>query len=283
MKTPILFIIYNRPEYTKKVFEAIKKAKPEKLFISADGPRSDRVGDVGLCEETRKIIDGVDWKCEVKILFRDKNLGCRLGVSSGISWFFEHVEEGIILEDDCLPNESFFYYCEILLEKYRNENKVMMISGSNPATSIEGENDYFFSRFYHIWGWATWKRAWEKFDISISTWPKLKKENFLDGIFKNNLKNKIFIERMFDDVYGNEKCSVWSLQWTYACLVNGAFAILPKQNLISNIGFVGVHEMNNDQLFLVTKNINFNNFSHPIEIKIDQDIEKVLFDKSGLS
>ena len=132
MKTPILFLIYNRPEYIKKVFESIKQARPERLFISADGPKSDDEKDFKLCEEARDACV-VDWPCEIKTLFRDKNLGCRLGISGGINWFFEHVEEGIILEDDCLPNESFFNFCENLLLKYRNENKVMMISGSNPA------------------------------------------------------------------------------------------------------------------------------------------------------
>lgn len=283
MKTPVLFLVYNRPEYTKKVFEAIRKVRPEKLFISADGPRLGKIGDTKLCEETRKIIGQVDWSCEVKTIFRDKNLGCKLGMIGGISWFFEHVEEGIILEDDCLPNESFFIFCEILLNKYRNKDKVMMISGSNPATSVVLKDDYFFSRFYHIWGWATWKRAWEKFDINISNWQRLKKEKFLESIFPNNLKNQLFIGRMFDDAYGNEKCSVWSLQWTYACLVNNAFAILPRCNLINNIGPIGTHEMNHNQLFLETKEVDFNNFSHPREIKIDQNIEDLLFEKSGLS
>lgn len=283
MRTPVLFLIYNRPEYTQKVFEAIRKAKPEKLYISADGPRLDKIGDTKLCDETRRIISHVDWSCELKTLFRDTNLGCKLGMSGGINWFFEYVEEGIILEDDCLPNESFFKFCDILLNKYRNENKVMMISGSNPATSVILKDSYFFSRFYHIWGWATWKRAWAKFDINISSWPKFKKEKFLERVFPHNLKNRLFIKRMFDDAYGNKNCSVWSLQWTYACLVNNALAILPRCNLISNIGPVGTHEMNHDQLFLETKEVAFDNFSHPSEIKIDQNIEDLLFEKSGLS
>jgi len=281
MKTPILFLIYNRPEYIKKVFESIKQARPERLFISADGPKSDDEKDFKLCEEARDACV-VDWPCEIKTLFRDKNLGCRLGISGGINWFFEHVEEGIILEDDCLPNESFFNFCENLLLKYRNENKVMMISGSNPAGSVSVDNDYFFSHFYHIWGWATWKRAWKKYDINLSDWPKLKKENFLKKIFPSNLENRLFAERMFDQVYGKDS-SVWSIQWTYTCLINNGFAILPKHNLISNIGLIGLHEMNNDQLFLETKSIDFNNFSHPTQLNVNQKAEDFLFEKSGLS
>jgi len=282
MTTPILLLIYNRPDYTKEVFAAIRDARPKKLYISADGPRTDIKDDFKLCGETRNIVSQVDWECEVKTLFRDKNLGCKLGMSGGINWFFENVDEGIILEDDCLPNNSFFNFCENLLEKYRDENKVMMIAGSNPATSVDLEDDYFFSRFYTIWGWATWKRAWDKFDINVSDWPKFKSANYLETIFPNNLKNRIFIERMFDEAYGSEKCSVWSLQWTYSCMVNGGFAILPKHNLISNIGLIGTHEMNNEQLFLETQEINLDTNLHPSEISIHQYIEDLLFEKSGL-
>lgn len=281
MKTPVLFLIYNRPEYTKKVFEVIKKAKPKKLFISADGPKVGNLKDIELCEEARKIVSHVDWVCEVKTNFRNDNLGCKLAMSSGISWFFDNVDEGMILEDDCLPNASFFLYCEKLLNKYRNEDKIMMISGSNPATSLDIDSDYFFSYFYHIWGWATWKRAWKKFDINISDWPKFKNSNFLGQKFPSNLENRLFLEKMFDQIYG-KKSSVWDVQWTYTCLVNNGFAILPKHNLISNIGFIGTHQMNNNQLILETKEIDLEKIIHPVSIDVNRDIEDYLFEKSGL-
>lgn len=281
MKTPVLFLIYNRPEYTEKVFEAIKVAKPKKLFIHADGPKKDKPEDIELCERAREIVDNIDWNCELKILFRDENLGCKLGMSGGITWFFENVEEGVILEDDCLPNKSFFSYCEKLLDKYRNEQEVMMISGSNPATSVDVGADYFFSYFYHIWGWATWKRAWEKFDIEISDWPKFRDSDFLEKKFPNNADYRTFVKQMFDQIYG-KKASVWGVQWTYTCLVNNGYAILPKNNLISNIGLTGTHEMNNNQLMLKTKEIDFNDFKHPSGIAVDYDIEKTIFEKSGL-
>lgn len=282
MKTPILFLVYNRPEYTKRVFKAIREARPEMLFVSADGPKANQPEDIKLCEQAREIATQIDWPCEIKTLFRNQNLGCKLAISGGINWFFENVPEGIILEDDCLPNKSFFTYCEILLERYRNENRVMMISGSNPATSVESSSDYFFSRFYTIWGWATWKRAWDKFDINITNWPKLKKENFLEKIFPHNLENRLFTERMFDNIHGNEKSSVWGLQWVYACMTNNAFVILPKHNLISNIGLSGTHEMDERQLSLKTAEFDFDHFSHPSEIKTEQNIEDLLFEKSGL-
>ena len=281
METPVLFLIYNRPEYTKKVFESIRTAKPRKLFIHADGPKIDKLGDVELCVEVRNIVSNIDWDCEVRTIFRENNLGCKLGMSGGISWFFENVDEGIILEDDCLPNSSFFLYCEKLLEKYRNEDQVMMISGSNPAVSVDISTDYFFSHFYHIWGWATWKKAWEKFDIEISDWPKYREGDFLEKKFPTSLENRIFIKQMFDQIYG-KKASVWGVQWTYACLINNGYAILPTHNLISNIGYTGTHKMNNDQLDLKTIKINFNNLKHPDRIEVDYRIEDYLFEKSGL-
>ena len=283
MKTPILLLIYNRQEYTQKVFEAIREARPEELFISADGPKVEIQGNFKLCEETRRIVNKINWPCKVKTLFRDKNLGCKLSISAGIDWFFENVSEGIILEDDCLPNKSFFRYCEMLLEKYRNEEGVMMISGSNPAVSLEISGDYFFSCFYTIWGWATWKRSWNKFDINMHSWPQFKQEKTIKKVFSGKLKNQDFTERMFDSVYNNKKSSVWSLQWVYACIENESFVILPKNNLICNIGLIGTHEMNNNQLFLKTEEIDFDKFSHPPEIKLDPNIEDLLFKKSGLN
>ena len=236
-----------------------------------------------LCAETRNIISQVDWQCEVKTLFRDKNLGCKLGVSEGINWFFKQEEEGIILEDDCIPNESFFRFCKILLEKYRDESKVMMIAGSNPATSIEMGNEYFFSRFNTIWGWATWKRAWMKFDINLSAWPILKANNFLETIYPSNISNRVFTEKLFDETYSNSESTCWAIQWSYTCIVNNGVSILPKHNLIRNIGFSGTHEMNDEQLCLPTKNIDFSNFSHPEHIQTNGQIEDLLFVKSGLN
>lgn len=283
MNTPILFLIYNRPEYTEKVYKSIKEAKPSKLFVHADGPKGAKPEDIELCKRTREIVNNVDWDCELKTLFRDENLGCKLGVNSGITWFFKNVDEGIILEDDCLPTKSFFEYCERLLSKYRYNNRIMMISGSNPATAIyDMKSDYFFSHFYHVWGWATWKRAWAKMDINLSSWPKYKKDNFLDRFYHHSQKNRRFSEKMFDEVY-NKKTSVWAIQWSYSCLTNNGFAILPKYNLVCNIGLSGDHNMNPDQLFLKTKDIDFNSLVHPKDISIQGDIENLLFDKSGLN
>lgn len=282
MDTPILFLIYNRAEYTRPVFEAIRAARPRQLFIAGDGPRPDQPDDADQCATARAIVSGVDWPCEVRTLYQSVNLGCKMGMSTGISWFFDQVEEGIILEDDCLPDPSFFPFCTIMLERYRDDEQIMMIGGANPATVIDSPYDYFFSRFYNIWGWACWRRAWKKFDIRISSWQAVKATSLLADFFPEE-RNRAFLIRMFDDAYGNPLCSVWSLQWTYACLVNGGLAILPTHNLISNIGVVGTHEMNMAQLFLQTRPLVTEALKHPETIDVDQRVERLLFDATGLS
>ena len=151
---PILFIIFNRPETAERVFSEIKNIKPKELFVAADGPRLNVYGETEKCEKVREIIKQIDWECEVKTLFRENNLGCKVAVSSAINWFFENVEEGIILEDDCLPDASFFYFCQSLLEKYRSNDEIAMISGNHFGTDRIGSFDYYFTRIPHIWGWG---------------------------------------------------------------------------------------------------------------------------------
>ena len=166
---PILFLVFNRPETTHQVFEAIKKQRPKYLFVAADGARTDKEGEAAKCEEVRKLIlENINWACEVKTLFRNENLGCGLAVSQAITWFFEQVEEGIILEDDCLPSGSFFSFCSVLLERYRNDEKVFMIGGfSLLPENTKSKYDYFFNTFGGIWGWATWKRSWSLYEYKI--------------------------------------------------------------------------------------------------------------------
>jgi hypothetical protein len=235
-KTPILFIIFNRPNVTSIVFNEIKKIKPSKLYIVADGPRSSKVGEKGGCEQTRMIVESIDWECEVHKNYSDVNLGCKKRVSSGIDWFFENVEEGIILEDDCLPNESFFKFCEEMLVKYRNEERIGMISGNNfQFGKVKNEYSYYFSRYSHIWGWATWRRAWNKYNVNIDSWPEIKKEGRLKKIF-NSIKDVYYWSTIFEDVYNN-KIDTWDYQWTFTCLINNYLSVMPSVNLITNIGF----------------------------------------------
>lgn len=235
-KTPILFLIFNRPDTTRQVFSVIREIKPTRLFIAADGPRADRSGDAKLCKETRQIIKEIDWPCQVQTLFRDNNLGCKIAVSSAIDWFFDQVEEGIILEDDCLPDPSFFPYCSALLEKYRNRDNIMLISGTNLLGKWkEDKQSYHFSVYGGIWGWASWRRAWKKYDVEMKDWPD---QETKQAIRKFMGSQKQYKERAFrfDRVFRG-KIDTWDYQWSFTRLKNQGLSIVPAVNLVKNIGF----------------------------------------------
>ena len=248
MNTPVLFLIFNRPNTTKKVFEEIRKAKPEKLFVAADGPRDNKPGEKERCKETRKITEKIDWPCDVERLYRKENLGCKLGVSSAITWFFDNVEEGIILEDDCLPHQSFFNYCTELLGRYRNCEKIMHI-GSESFVIMRNRESYYFSRYPHIWGWATWRRAWKKYDIKMSKWPE--SNNSITKNYSFNLLDRLYWKTIFDKVKNNE-IDTWDYQWVYSIWSNQGFSISPTTNLIKNLGFSSnaTHTRNKKKIFL---------------------------------
>ena len=233
---PILFLIFNRPDATQSVFESIKEIKPKYLFISADGPRTNKINEKENCSLARSIVNEIDWDCHLKTKFSETNLGCKNGVSSGINWFFQNVEEGIILEDDCLPDKSFFHFCEVLLEKYRYDTRIMHIGGSNFQDGIIRSNgSYYFSKISHVWGWATWKRAWNKYDVSVSSLPEFIQQNIIKNIYHNAKMEKYF-QKDFELVYKNLK-DTWDFQWTYTLAANNGLAIIPNKNLVSNIGF----------------------------------------------
>jgi len=234
--TPILFLIFNRPDTTEKVFQKIREVQPRQLFVSADGPRSNRTNENHACVETRKIINKIDWKCDLHTNFSKNNLGCRIGVSSGIDWFFNQVEEGIILEDDCVPDISFFNFCHTLLEYYRNDERIMHIGGVNLQDGvIRGTGSYYFSKINHIWGWATWRRAWNKYDVNISSYPHLIAQNTLAQLFPDSAIKKYW-QKNFNLVHTKQK-DTWDIQWLFTMMVNNGLAILPNKNLISNIGY----------------------------------------------
>jgi len=236
MEAPILFLIFNRPDTTKGVFEAIRKAKPPKLFVAADGPRPDKPSEWEKCQKVREIATAVDWDCEVKTLFRDSNLGCKVGVSRAIDWFFQHVEEGIILEDDCLPDQSFFSFCQELLEYYRNDTRIMHISGNNfQSGQTRGCGSYYFSKYAHIWGWATWRRAWLFYDLAIKTLPKFIQQRGIESVFQNAKVQKYWFNNLL--AVFNGKKDTWDYQWNYSIWSQNGLCILPNANLVTNIGF----------------------------------------------
>jgi len=238
LKTAVLFLTFNRTDTTKQVFEAIRKAKPPRLYVAADGPRADKAGEQEKCEEVHQIATQVDWDCEVQTLFRDKNLGCRVGVSTAIDWFFENEEEGIILEDDCLPSQSFFWFCEELLERYQDDMRVMAVSGDNfQKGPARNEFSYYFSKFNHCWGWASWRRAWLYYEKDMQSWPYIRDNGYLQDILSDKAAVKYW-SKTFKAAYRNEIDS-WAYRWTFSCWIQNGLTVLPNVNLVTNIGFGG--------------------------------------------
>ncbi|PSL48332.1 hypothetical protein CLV51_1021199 [Chitinophaga niastensis] len=236
VQSPILFIIFNRPDVTRQVFEKIKAVKPARLYIAADGPRKGHATDARRCEEARAAVAGIDWECTVKTLFREENKGCKLAVSGAISWFFEQEEEGIILEDDCVPNNSFFYFCDTMLNKYRHDTRIRNITGNNlQHGKTWGTGSYYFSQLSNIWGWASWRRVWKEYDVTMSKYteedvvaqlPKICDDRFFVlewlGFFKNVKAGKI---------------DTWDYQLQFNTFFENGLCVTPNVNLVSNIGF----------------------------------------------
>lgn len=235
-KSPIVFIIFNREDTASEVFKIIKQVQPPELFVIADGARQNKTGEQERVEKTRAIINGVDWVCRVYKNFSETNLGCRRRISSGLDWVFSITDRAIILEDDCCANISFFKFCDELLEKYASNEEIMMISGNNNSLT-ECTESFYFTNYFHIWGWATWRRAWIKNEINMESWPENKKNGLLKNIF--NKRSEIYYwEHYFDLLYSNNVDS-WAVPWTYSCYKNHGISIAPKCNLISNIGIGG--------------------------------------------
>jgi len=235
--TPVLFIVFNRPDVTKRVFEAIRQAKPPRLYIAADGPREGRAGEAEKVADVRRIATAVDWDCEVKTLFREKNLGCKRAVSSAIDWFFEHEEQGIILEDDCLPAQSFFRFCDVLLDHYHDDSRVWQVCGTTHLSDHAPPNnaDYFFSRYGPIWGWASWRRAWENYDVELAKWQTMRQPNLMESVYPD--ANERAAKLRIGDRLVSGEIDTWDWQWGIAKNFNNALSIVPKKNQIVNIGF----------------------------------------------
>jgi hypothetical protein len=233
-ETPILLILFNRPDCTQIVFNRIKEIKPTKLYVAADGPRNIKLDDVKLCEDTRKIVEKIDWNCEVKTLFQNKNLGCRIGPENAINWFFENEEMGIILEDDCLPNLDFFKYCNELLSFYKEDQRIMAITGRNSLGKYDSENSYFFSRLFREWGWATWKRAWilNKSNDNELRSPSVQAE--CNDLFEDIVKCRYYKNCLNSVIFENH--DAWDYVWAMRILLNNGLVIVPKVNLVENIG-----------------------------------------------
>jgi hypothetical protein len=236
MTPPTLLLIFNRPDLTEQVMEQVRQAEPSQLFVAADGPRADYPKDPERCKKAREVATEIDWDCEVYTLFREENLGCKQAVSSAITWFFEHVEAGIILEDDCVPRPTFFPYCAELLERYRDDERIMAVSGDNfQPEDRTYEASYYFSAYPHCWGWATWDRAWKHYDGQISAWKSLRDTNWLEGWLGTEGEAEYW-RNIFDRV-AREEVDSWAYPWTFACWKAHGLTTLPAINLVTNIGF----------------------------------------------
>ena len=282
LTSPVLFLIFNRPETTQQVFSAIRKAKPPRLYVAADGPRSDYPNEDEKCEHSRKIAKNVDWDCEVKTLFRDQNLGCRLAVGQAIYWFFEQEPEGIILEDDCLPSQSFFWFCQEMLEYFRNDKAVGVICGfySNEL-EYKPSASFFFSRYLRVWGWAGWRRSNEGYDSNINLLIE-KQNTWKKDIFS---RTDIFLKRYWQDMFeevGSGKIDTWDIQLQYLLWQKKQQVIVSSKNLVQNIGWAqGAHPLTKDHNHeLATSEINFPLTTPDMterDTRADQVIEKISY------
>lgn len=274
--TPVVLLIFRRPDTTQKVFDVIRQIKPQQLLVIADGPENGNDLEAQKCATTRAIIDTVDWDCQVLTNYSDFNLGCKQRVASGLSWVFSLVEEAIILEDDCIPDISFFQFCQDLLIRYRHHHQIFQITGEN-THGYQGKNSsYYFSQYSFYWGWATWRRAWQLFDPNLSSWLKLRDSNWLRNLLGSQSRAEYWAE-IFDLTYNG--FNSWGWAWTFTCFVNQGLSIISNQNLISNVGFGAdaahttwdIDEIAN----LPTQSISFP-LKHPNSITINNEAETVI-------
>lgn len=237
LNTPVVLILFNRPEKAAKVLEAVRQAQPPKLFVIADGARPGRPGEAESCAQTRELIETVDWDCQVFKNYSDQNLGCRKRIGeTGLPWVFEQVEEAIVLEDDCLPDPSFFRFSQELLEKYRHDERVMAVCGTNLLIDWKSDlQSYHFSQFFSSWGWASWRRVWKLYDAEMKLWPNAEMQRRIQDTLCNDKQFKQY-KRFFNQVH-THKTNSWAYQMLYLGLTQSCLSIIPSRNLISNIGF----------------------------------------------
>lgn len=237
LDTAVAFLIFNRPDTTARVFEAIRRAQPPLLMVVADGPRAGRPAEKELCTKARDVVESVDWECEVRRNYSDVNLGCRTRVSGGLTWVFDQVEEAIIVEDDCLPDPTFFPYCEELLQRYRFDDRIGHINGTNllAGRTPSSPFSYHFSLYNNVWGWASWRRAWNGYDVDMRLWPEFRERKYLKQILGDG-RFVPFWEYVFDRVR-QHRIDTWDYQWFFHCWTQSRLGIVPNTNLVSNIGF----------------------------------------------
>ena len=275
----VLFLVFNRPDTTRRVFEAIRQAKPKRLYVAADGPRRNRPGEDKRCEEVRQIATHVDWPCEVKTLFRETNLGCKMGVSEGINWFFEHEEEGIILEDDCLPHPDFFRFCDELLERYADDERVAVITGNNFQDGAKrGDASYYFSKYNHCWGWATWRRSWQHYQGDLAFWPEWRLSEAWRQLTPDSVERRYW-NKIFERARAKQIDS-WAYPWTASVWFKGGLTATPNVNLVSNIGFgpESTHTASANSPLAELATNTLGNLTHPRSVIKEVEADHYVFD-----
>jgi hypothetical protein len=279
LKTPVALILYNRPHLTEAVFSAIAKAQPSQLFLVADGPKCP--SDLERCHQARSVVKRVDWPCAIKTNFSEQNLGCRERIVSGLNWVFSEVDQAIVLEDDCVPHSCFFRFCETLLDKYRHDDRVMEIGGGNyQFGKVTDTNSYYFSKYAHTNGWATWRRAWRHFDESISAWPHLK-ESGEWKLLCDDAKERQYWTSIYDAIFEGELKTSWDYQWQLARWRHGGLAAVPRLNLVSNIGFGSgaTHTRWKWSSIADLPTYDLGQIRHPESITTNQQADRCMFEK----
>lgn len=278
---PVLLLVFNRPDETQRVFDAVKQLRPAKLYVAADGPRAHRETDKALSEKTRAIFNQVDWPCEVITLFREQNLGCGPAVSSAITWFFEQEEMGIILEDDCLPTPSFFHFCRTMLHHYQADERVMQVCGSNFQRGHQrGEASYYFSMFSYIWGWATWRRAWKHYNYTLSNIKDVS-ELHLDTYTSNS-----GIKRYWSHTFlfsKKQQFNTWDYQWALCILKQKGLSLVPNVNLVTNIGNTdnSTHSSADDHSWTVNQQAGeLVEFVHTKSVEVNREADAYFYDQA---
>jgi hypothetical protein len=279
LQTPVAFFIFNRPSTTARVFAEIAKARPAKLLVVADGPRPDRAGELDSSLAARSLVDQINWPCEVLTNFAESNLGCKRRLSSGLEWVFEQVEEAIILEDDCLPHATFFPFCTELLERFRDDERVSMICGSNfQRGNRRSPYSYFFGLHVTVWGWASWRRVWQYYDLEMRRWPELRETSWLSDLLLNPIAVRYWQETFEEAFKGNY--DTWDWQLFFSWWSRGMLALIPDRNLVSNIGFGTQASHTRDSLptmaGLPIEAMKFP-LNHPLSIYLDRDADDLAF------
>lgn len=278
---PVLLIIFNRPRETERVFDAIRQSRPSRLYVASDGPRENNPEDRINVLAARSIASRIDWPCEVRTLYRESNLGCKSAVESALTWFFENEEEGVILEDDCLPSPDFFVFCNELLHRYRQDERVWVITGNNfQEGKKRGDAFYYFSSYPHCWGWATWRRRWIKHDPDLANWHEIPESPAMYQVLPKR-EVRSYWRKLFLELSKSNNTPTWDYSWTATVWRNSGLTATPNENLVSNIGFgdnsTHTKDVNSPLSFIPTRTLG--PIHHPQAIVRDSTADEYTFKK----